>query len=68
MAENIRVAREHRRLEANMNVALLDEILYVRTLRNRNILHAIGHGLLYSQNNRRQKPKIPPRLSRLQTN
>ena len=30
MAENIKVAREHRRLETNMNIVPVDENLYVK--------------------------------------
>ena len=37
MSENIKVAREHRKLETNMNVPPVDEKLYIRTWRSRNI-------------------------------
>ena len=43
MMENMKVAREHRSLETSMNVPLLDENLYVRTLRNRKIQYNIGN-------------------------
>ena len=54
MTENIKIAKEHRRLETNMNIPLGDENLYVRTLRNRNIQYDGYH--------------ISPRQSNLQTN
>ena len=37
MAENAKVVREERRLETDMNVPLVDENLYVHTLKSRNI-------------------------------
>ena len=37
MAENARVLREQRKLGTNMCVSLVDENLYVCTLRSRNI-------------------------------
>ena len=38
MTENSRIAREYRWLTTRMNVPLVDEKLYVRSLRNRDIL------------------------------
>ena len=37
------MSREYRRLATNMNVPPVDENLYVRSLRNRNIPHDIRH-------------------------
>ena len=50
MPENIKVAREHRRLETVMILPPVDENLYVRTLRSRNIVCNIRHRQLDSQN------------------
>ena len=38
MTESSRVDGEYRRLTTNMNVPPVDENLYVRSLRNRNLL------------------------------
>ena len=51
-----------------MNVPLVNENLYVRTLRNSNISYDIRHRQFDNQNSRGQKPDIPPRQGSLQTN
>ena len=43
MAENSSIPRENRRLTTNMNVPQVDENLYIRTLKNRNIPYDIRH-------------------------
>ena len=52
MAEHVRVVREQRRLETNMNVPPVDENLYVFMLRNESILHETQQRQLNGQNNR----------------
>ena len=64
----MRIAREHRRLETNMNVPPVDENLYVQTLRNRNIPYNVRNRQYDNQHSRGQKPNIPPRQSSLQRN
>ena len=59
MAENTKVAREHRRLNTNMNVPLVDENLYVRTLPSRTIPYDIRQRQLNNQNNRSQNLIFP---------
>ena len=68
MAENSRMVREYRRLTTNMNVPLVDENLYVRLLRNRNIPYNIRHRQFDNQNGKTQKPDMPPRCSSLTIN
>ena len=68
MAENIRIAWEHRRLETHMNVPSVDNNLYVRTLRNRNIQYDVRNGQLDNQNHRGQKYNISPIQNSLQKN
>ena len=46
---------------------LVDENLYVKTLRNRNIPYDIRHRQFDNQNSKTQKPNIPPRHSNLLT-
>ena len=67
MAENIKVAREYSRLERNMNVPLVGEYFYVRTLGNRSAPYDIRCRQLDSQNSRGWETNIPPRLSIWQT-
>ena len=43
MTENVKIARECRRLETNMNVPPVDNYLHVRKLRSRNISYDIRH-------------------------
>ena len=62
MAENTRVIREKKRLETNMEVPLVDNNLYVHTLRGRNIPYDTIQKQLNRQNKRgKQNPDIPPR-------
>ena len=51
-----------------MIVPLVDENLYVRTARGRNIPYDVRHKQPNGQNNTGQKPNIPPWQSSLQTN
>ena len=51
-----------------MNVPLVDKILYVRTLRNRNIPYNVRQRQPINQNNRGQKPNIPSQQGSSQTN
>ena len=51
-----------------MNVALVDENLYVRILRNRNIPYDIRHRQFDNQNSKIRKPDIHPRHSSILTN
>ena len=68
MTENMKIAREHRRLETIIIVPSVGENLYVRTLGNRNIPFDVRNKQFDKQNSRGQKPNIPPRKTSLQTN
>ena len=68
MAENSRITKENRRLTTNMNVPLIDEILYVKALRNKNIPYDIRNRQFDNQNSKTQKLDIPPRCSSLTKN
>ena len=68
MRENIKIVRECRRLETDMNIPPADNNLYGRILRSVNIPYDIRHKQMDNKNSRGQKPNIPPRLSSLQTN
>ena len=67
MTENIKIVREHSRLETEMNVPPVDSNLHVRTLRSRNILYDIRNKHIDNQNSRGQKPNIPSRQNSSQT-
>ena len=54
MTESKRVAREYKQLTTNMNMALIDENLYVRLLRNRDIPYDIRTSTFDNQSS---KPK-----------
>ena len=60
MMDNSRIATEYRRLTTNMNVPLVDENLYVRSLRNRDIPYDTRPSTYDSQNRKTKKPDIPP--------
>ena len=66
MAANIKVVRERRRLNTDMNVPPVDQNLYVRTTRSRNTPYDVRQRQLNNQNNRGEKLNIPPRQSSLQ--
>ena len=51
MTENIKMVRECRRLETDMNIPPVDNNQYVRTLRSRNIPYDIRHRQMDNQNN-----------------
>ena len=67
MAENCQMVREYKRLTTNMNVPLVDENLYIRSLRNGNIPNYTRHRLFNNQNSKTKKPDIPPRCGSLTT-
>ena len=56
MTENIKIVRECRMLETDLNVPPVDDDLYVRTLRNRNSPYDIRNRQIDSQNNRIRNP------------
>ena len=56
MTESNRVAREYRRLTTNMNVALVDENLYVRSLRYRDIPYDVKSSTSDNQNSKIKQP------------
>ena len=60
MAENIKVVRERRRLNTDMNVAPGDENLHVRKLRSRNVPYDVTQRQLKNQNNGGQNPICLP--------
>ena len=62
------MAREYMMLTTNIKVPPVDENLYVRLLRNRNIPYDIRHRQFGNQNSKTQKTDIPPRCSSLTTN
>ena len=68
MRESSRVVREYRRLAINMNMPPVDENLYVRVMRNRDIPYDTRCSTFDNQNNKTKKPDIPPRCSSLTTN
>ena len=59
MTENMKIEREHRRLETNVHVPPVDGNPYVRTLRNRKIQYDIGNRQFDTQNGKGQNPNIP---------
>ena len=65
MAENSGIKGEYQRLTTNTNVSLVDENLYLRTLRNKNIPYDIRHRQFDKQNSKTEKPHIPPGYSSL---
>ena len=67
MTENFKIARQHRKLETNMNVPQVDSNLHVRTLRSRNIAYDIRHRQIDNQTARREKLNIPPQPNNLET-
>ena len=60
MTESCRIAREYRRLTTIMNVPLVDENLYVRSLRNRDILYDTR---LSTFDNHNSKTKTPDKMT-----
>ena len=52
------MARKYRRLTISMNVPLVDENLYVSSLRNRNTPYDIRHRQFDNKNSKTQKPDI----------
>ena len=68
MTESKSVAREYGRLTTNMNLALVDENLYMSSLRNRKIPYDIRTSTFDSQNSKTKKPGIPPICSSLTRN
>ena len=63
MTVHFKIARECRRLEIDMNAHPVNNNLYIRTLRGRNI---IRHRQIDNQSSITQKPNIPPRPNSLQ--
>ena len=61
MTENIKIVGACRKLEIEMNVPPVDNNLYVKMLKSRNIPYDIRHRQMDNQNSRGQKPNIPPR-------
>ena len=68
MTENSKIARENRKLRTNINMPPVDENLYIRSLKNRDIPNDTRLRSFDSQNSKTKKPDIPPRCHSLTTN